>query len=67
MLEFCGDAGQRLIRHMSEMIEEATRRLYAEFSRPPQPTNWVLSLRVRIAAGCNSGDRFWRSDRVGFR
>ena len=35
MLEFCGGAGQRLIRHMNDMIEEATRRLYAEFSRPP--------------------------------
>ena len=43
MLEFCEGPGRRLIRHMSDMVEEATRRLYAEFSRPPQPTSWVLS------------------------
>src|SRR5262249_45639918 len=30
-LEFCGDAGQHLIAHMREMIEEATHRLFAEF------------------------------------
>ena len=50
MLEFCGGAGQRLIRHMNDMIEEATLRLYAEFSRPPQPTNWIFS-----AGGTSTG------------
>jgi uncharacterized protein (TIGR02466 family) len=33
---------------MSDMIEEATRRLYAEFSRPPQPTNWVISAWANV-------------------
>jgi uncharacterized protein (TIGR02466 family) len=47
-LEFCGTAGKRLIRHMNEMIEEATLRLYAEFSRPPQPLSWVLSAWANI-------------------
>ncbi len=50
MLEFCGGAGQRLIRRMNDMIEEATLRLYAEFSRPPQPTNWIFS-----AGGTSTG------------
>ena len=48
MLEFCEGAGQRLIRHMSDMIEEATRRLYAEFSRPAQPTSWILSAWANV-------------------
>jgi uncharacterized protein (TIGR02466 family) len=48
MLEFCGNAGQRLIRHMHEMIEEATFRLYAEFSRPVQPVNWLLNAWANI-------------------
>jgi uncharacterized protein (TIGR02466 family) len=33
---------------MNEMIEEATLRLYAEFSRPPQPLSWVLSAWANI-------------------
>jgi hypothetical protein len=42
-LEFCGYAGTRLIRHMDEVVKEATHRLYAEFSRTPQPASWTLS------------------------
>jgi uncharacterized protein (TIGR02466 family) len=41
-LEFCGSAGERLIRHMRDMTEEATLRLYTEFSRPREPLNWTL-------------------------
>src|SRR3954453_4748578 len=41
-LEFCGNAGRRVIRHMREMTEEATRRLYAAFVRPPEPLSWTL-------------------------
>jgi hypothetical protein len=33
---------------MHEMIEEATRRLYAEFGQPAQPTNWRLSVWANI-------------------
>jgi uncharacterized protein (TIGR02466 family) len=33
---------------MNEMIEEATLRLYAEFSRPPQPLSWILSAWANI-------------------
>ena len=47
-LEFCGNAGQLLIGHMHEMIEEATRRLYTEFGRPSQPLSWVLSAWANV-------------------
>jgi hypothetical protein len=33
---------------MNDMIEEATRRLYAEFCRPPQPTSWIFSARANM-------------------
>lgn len=48
MLEFCADAGRELIRHMSEMVEEATRRLFADFSRPARPVNWILSAWANV-------------------
>ena len=47
-LEFCGSAGERLVRHMREMIEEATLRLYASYSRPPEPLSWILSAWANI-------------------
>ena len=47
-LEFCGTAGQRLIRHMDAMIKEATLRLYAEFARPPQRVSWILSAWANV-------------------
>jgi len=33
---------------MHEMIEEATRRLYAEFGRSPQPASWMLSAWANV-------------------
>ena len=47
-LEFCGSAGERLVRHMREMTEEATLRLYASYSRPPEPLSWILSAWANI-------------------
>jgi len=47
-LEFCGEAGQRLIRHVLGMAEEATLRLYAEFERKPQFQGWTLSAWANI-------------------
>lgn len=47
-LHFCGSAGERLIRHMHEMVEEATHRLYREFSQPPRPLEWSLSAWANI-------------------
>jgi len=48
-LEFCGSAGQRLIRHMDAMIKEATLRLYAEFGRPPEHASWLLSAWANVS------------------
>jgi uncharacterized protein (TIGR02466 family) len=48
LLEFCGRAGERLIQHMREMVEEATARLYAEFSRSAQRVDWVLSAWANV-------------------
>jgi uncharacterized protein (TIGR02466 family) len=47
-LEFCGIAGQRLIRHMRDMTQEATARLYAEYGREAEPLNWELSAWANI-------------------
>jgi uncharacterized protein (TIGR02466 family) len=47
-LEFCGKAGERLIRHMREMTEEATLRVYAEFGRPREPLSWTLHAWANI-------------------
>ncbi len=48
-LDFCGSAGTRLIRHMGEMTEEATRRLYAAFGQPLAPANWTLSAWANVS------------------
>jgi uncharacterized protein (TIGR02466 family) len=47
-LEFCGTAGERLIRHIHEMTEEATGRLYAQFGLPPEPFAWTLTAWANI-------------------
>ncbi|HWB48206.1 MAG TPA: TIGR02466 family protein [Stellaceae bacterium] len=48
LLEFCSEAGRRLIGHMHAVVEEAARRLHAEFGRPPAPLNWVLSAWANV-------------------
>jgi uncharacterized protein (TIGR02466 family) len=52
-LEFCGDAGRRLVRHMYEMADEATRRLLIEFGQPPRSMRWTLYAWVNVN---NAGD-----------
>lgn len=47
-LEFCGEAGHRLLQHADAMVTEATLRLYAEFGRPPQPASWTLSAWANV-------------------
>jgi hypothetical protein len=47
-LEFCGNAGKRLINHMHETTEEATHRLCALFSHPPDPVSWTLSAWANV-------------------
>ena len=40
-LEFCGEAGRRLVRHMYEMADEATRRVVAESQQPARTMRWT--------------------------
>lgn len=47
-LEFCGDAGRQLIRHMYEMADEATRRVLTEFGHRPRPNRWTLHAWVNV-------------------
>ncbi|HUB11459.1 MAG TPA: TIGR02466 family protein [Acetobacteraceae bacterium] len=47
-LEFCGDAGRRLIRHMYEMADEATRRVLMEHGHKPRPTRWTMHAWVNV-------------------
>ena len=48
-LDFCGSAGERLIHHIHEMTEEATLRLYREFSMPPERLSWILSAWANVS------------------
>ena len=41
-LEFCGEAGRKLISCMYEMADEATRRVLAEHQQPPRAMRWTL-------------------------
>src|ERR1700722_7878967 len=47
-LEFCRDAGRRLVRHMYEMADEAPRRVLTEFGQPVRPTRWTLHAWVNV-------------------
>jgi uncharacterized protein (TIGR02466 family) len=47
-LEFCGKAGEQLVRHMYEMVEEATGRLYATHGRRPEPLSWTLTAWANV-------------------
>ena len=49
-LEFCGQAGERLVAHMREMTEEATLRLYADFGKRPERMNWTLHAWANVNA-----------------
>ena len=41
-LEFCGEAGRRLVRHMYEMADEATRRVLDDCKLPSRKMRWTL-------------------------
>ena len=41
-LEFCGDPGRRLVRHMYEIGDEATRRTIAELPSQPAMSRWTF-------------------------
>jgi hypothetical protein len=59
-LEFCGDAGRRLLRHMCEMADEATRRTIAEIPSPPRMSRWTFRWTLRAWANVNGPGDFNR-------
>ena len=58
-LEFCGNAGRRLVRHMYEMGDEATRRTIAELPSPPM-SRWTFRWTLRAWANVNGPGDFNR-------
>ncbi len=52
-LEFCGEAGRRLLKHMGEMTKEATQRLFTKYGQPIEPMNWSLTAWANVN---NNGD-----------
>ena len=49
-LEFCGDAGRRLVRHMYEIGDEATRRVLAQYGQAPRQMRWTLHAWANVNA-----------------
>jgi uncharacterized protein (TIGR02466 family) len=47
-LEFCDDAGRRLIGHMRQLAEEATQRVFAERNEQAPPYRWTLSAWANV-------------------
>ena len=47
-LEFCGDPGRRLVAHMYELADEATRRVLAGERQDIPPIRWTLSAWVNV-------------------
>jgi uncharacterized protein (TIGR02466 family) len=47
-LEFCGAAGARLVQHMQDMTEEATRRLFDQYAHPTEHVSWTLSAWANV-------------------
>lgn len=41
-LEFCGDAGKRIVSCMRGLADEATRRVFAEYKKPESPLHWKI-------------------------
>ncbi len=48
LLEFCGNAGERLVRHMRDMADEATRRLYGQYGMSPAPLTWIVNAWANV-------------------
>jgi uncharacterized protein (TIGR02466 family) len=47
-LEFCGDAGRRLIAHMHALANEATQRIFAEQNQQMPQLHWTLEAWVNV-------------------
>jgi uncharacterized protein (TIGR02466 family) len=59
-LEFCGDAGQKLVRHMHEMADEATSRTVAETPSPSNMGRWTFGWTLHAWANVNKPGDFNR-------
>ena len=57
-LEFCGQAGQRLVRHMHEMVDEATRRTLAELPPRRGEPRWTIRWALHAWANVNGPGDF---------
>ena len=57
-LEFCGDAGRRLVRHMFEMADEATRRTLAELPSTRRMPRWTIRWILHAWANMNGPGDF---------
>ena len=47
-LEFCGEAGEHLIEHMYQMVNEATAMLFAQNGVSPESQTWTLTAWANI-------------------
>ncbi len=47
-LKFCGTAGEYFMKHVLEVIDEATARFYAGFARPLEPHSWTLTAWANV-------------------
>ena|SRR5438067_2026067 len=47
-LEFCGEAGRRLVAYVVALANEATKRVFAEFQQSPPVLEWTLSAWANV-------------------
>ena len=47
-LDFCGEAGRRLVDHIYALAGEATRRVVADYKETKQPDHWSLNAWVNV-------------------
>ena len=59
-LEFCGDAGRRLVRHMYELADEATKRTVAELPSQSGMSRWTFRWTLSAWANVNGPGDFNR-------
>src|SRR3954468_21869415 len=52
-LEFCGDAGQRLLSRVQALTDEASRRFFAQHNKPSPAFNWKITAWANVS---RSGD-----------
>ena len=47
-LEFCGEAGETLVRHMHAMADEATARVLKDYGHAPRTFDWRLDAWANV-------------------